>query len=555
VYQAIIIGSGFGGAVTAAKLTTNSKAVLMLEKGHRWRRPNPNDPTENLHLGAPLSNLVDSEGFPKAAADTDAWGNPHYILRQSTDLKYVFFQNPNTRLRSGGLFEDYFSDNFFVTVGRGYGGGSLIYSQIHLRAPTETFQGIDWRNLPFSRALLEPYYAKVENTLLTFGQTWSDVPKRASVLADSMAKLGVSCEPARLGNYRIATDADRGKPPMLNPWGRPVEPCNGCGFCSFGCIFNARQSLMLNYLAQAENSGFLHVRTDADVRTIEPIQGGYRVHWFDFRSNRWDSEDAKAVIVAAGAINSPELLLRSRDIDRTLPGLSVHVGRHLSANGDLALGGLYPNLPEHFLTDIYKGHIMSLVSYHWWRSKRFVIEDLGSAPLGIVKFPLRREGGDGRYWGPQIKTLLRDHYARHMVGIGGMGIDRPDGQVTLNNDGNAQITWTTALAPGNPTFDLMENIRVASKQILEAGGGELLHAKEWSDNRRIISAHPLGGCRMAASSNTGVVDTHGMVFNYPGLFVIDGSIMPGAVGVNPSLTIAAIAEKLSDDALAWLRTR
>src|SRR5205085_8871847 len=107
MYDAIVIGSGFGGAVTSAKLTTSGKTVLMLEKGHRWRRPNPNDPRENLHLGAPITNLVDSNGFPKPSGDADKWGNPQYVLRQSTDLKYVFFKFPQTQVRSGGLYEDY----------------------------------------------------------------------------------------------------------------------------------------------------------------------------------------------------------------------------------------------------------------------------------------------------------------------------------------------------------------------------------------------------------------------------------------------------------------
>jgi len=100
--------------------------------------------------------------------------------------------------------------------------------------------------------------------------------------------------------------------------------------------------------------------------------------------------------------------------------------------------------------------------------------------------------------------------------------------------------------PGDRTFELVEAIRAACRLIAEAGGGELLHEKEWSDNRRMLGVHPLGGCRMARSRAAGVVDAAGAVFGYPGLYVVDGSIMPGAIGVNPSLTIAAVAEKLSD---------
>lgn len=546
MHDAIVIGSGFGGAVTAAKLTRAGFGVLILEKGHRWRRPRPGDASENLHLGAPITNLVDDRGYPKPAGDADRWGNPNYVTRQSTDLEYLFFENPYSGARSGGLFEDYIGDRMMVTVGRGYGGGSLVYSQVHLRAPSETFEEPGWRGLPFNRAALDPYYARVERMLLTFASQWDDVPKRGAVIADAMARAGVTCEPARLGNFRIARDSDRGRPPVMNPWGRPVEPCNGCGFCTFGCIFDARQNLTLNYLAVAEDTGRLEVRTDAVAWNIEPLARGYRVQWYDERSGGWHTDRARTVVVSAGAINSPELLLRARDLYRSLPDLSPHLGRHVSGNGDAAFGVLFPDLAADFKAEIYKGHVFSIVSYHWWRTSRFIIEDTGTAPVGAAKYPVRREGGDGRYWGPQIKGLLRSHYANDMVGIGGMGIDGADGRVTIDANGKARLDWTRALVPGDRTFELIEGIRSACRTIAEAGGGELLHEQEWSDNRRMLGVHPLGGCRMAPSRAAGVVDAMGAVFGYPGLYVVDGSIMPGAIGVNPSLTIAAIAEKLSD---------
>jgi cholesterol oxidase len=546
MHDAIVIGSGFGGAVTAAKLTTAGFGVLILEKGHRWRRPRFGDPAENLHLGAPIANLVDERGFPRPAGDRDAWGNPHYVTRQSTDLKYIFFENPQNGIRSGGLFEDYIGDRMMVTVGRGYGGGSLVYSQVHLRAPSETFEEPGWQGLPFSRPALDPYYERAERMLLTFASRWEDVPRRGAVIADAMARAGVSCEPARLGNFRIARDADRGAAPVMNPWGRPSEPCNGCGFCTFGCIFDARQNLTLNYLAVAEDTGRLDVRTDALVWNIEPVSGGYHVQWRDERSGRWQTDHARTVVLSAGAVNSPELLLRARNLYRSLPDVSAHVGRHVSGNGDSIFGVLFPNLPPDFKAEIYKGHVFSIVSYHWWRTHRFIIEDTGTAPMGAAKYPLRREGGDGRYWGPQIKDLLRLHYATDMVGLGGMGIDGGDGRVTIDADGKARLDWTKPLVPGDRTFELVEAIRAACRLIAEAGGGELLHEKEWSDDRRMLGVHPLGGCRMGRSREAGVVDAAGAVFGYPGLYVVDGSIMPGAIGVNPSLTIAAIAEKLSD---------
>jgi cholesterol oxidase len=554
MYDAIVVGSGFGGAVTAAKLTTAGKDVLLLEKGHRWRRPRWNDPSENLHLGAPISNLSAPNGYPKPAGDVDRWGNPNYVLRQSTDLKYVLFANPQNGNRSGGIFEDYIGDHLFVTVGRGYGGGSNVYSLVNLRAPSQTFQEGWWNGLGVNRQVLNPYYQRVEGKILTHQPTWAEVPKRAAVIADAMARIGVTCEPARLGNYRIASDADQGQPPGVNPWGRPAAPCNGCGMCTFGCIFNAAQTLQHNYLAIAEDTNRLNVRTDAIAWVVEKLPGGYRVHWYDYRASAWRYDDGRTVALCAGAINSPELLLRCRDMYGTLPAVSSAVGKYVSANGDAAFGLLFPNLPEDFKAEVFKGHVFSIVSYHWWASKRFVIEDTGTAPLGVAKYPVRREGGDGRYFGPQLKGLLRQHYAKNVLGLGGMGIDAPDGRVTIDSNGKAKIEWTAPLVSGNRTYELIKAIREACMLVAKAGGGELLHEKEWSDNKRILSVHPLGGCRMSTSSAGGVVDYRGMVFGYPGLFVIDGSVLPGAVGVNPALTIAAMAERLSDGVLGWLQT-
>jgi cholesterol oxidase len=277
------------------------------------------------------------------------------------------------------------------------------------------------------------------------------------------------------------------------------------------------------------------------------------VHWRDDRTGAWRADAAPAVVVSAGAINSPELLLRARDLTRSLPDLSPQLGRHVSGNGDAVFGAFFPGLAADFKAEGHKGHVFSIVSYPWWRTGRFVIEDVGSAPLGAAKYPLRREGGDGRYWGPQVKNLLRGHYATDMVGIGGVGIDGSDGRVTIDRDGRAHLDWTRRLVPGDRTYEVIEGIRAACRLIAEAGGGELLHEEEWTDRRRMLGVHPLGGCRMARGRAAGVVDARGQVFGHPGLYVIDGSILPGAIGVNPSLTIAALAEKLSDgvrDALA-----
>lgn len=590
-YDAIIVGSGFGGGITAAKLTQAGQRVLLLERGHRWRVPR--DSSEKIQrLGDEILNKWNvndpATGYPKSPGDTDTWGNPNYVLQQNTDLKYILDHFPGTENRSGGLFEDYDSDDnpygseskFFVTVGRGYGGGSLVYSMIHLRAPTETFQsaqngGVIWPD-GYTRTDLNPYYDRIETIFPTWQLSYTSgdarqVSKRASIIADAFAHAGLTCDPIRL-NLWGGRFAQADEPTFLNQYGVRVHRCTGCGFCTFGCIFEAKGATPTNYLATAEQTGNLTVRTDAHAWAIEPLAGGYRLHWIDRRNGRRRSDAAATVVVSAGAIGSPELLLRSRQMG-FLPNLSPHTGYHVSGNGDGVFGLFFNSLPADLKAELYKGSIMNLVSYDPWLNPtngiRFVLEEAGTLPVGLSKFAVRRENGDIEprandecntdpdqgaqlYWGRYWKAFIKANYAQNVLAVASIGLDAPDGRVQIDGQGQGHISWTTPMQAGNRTFDLLEAARQKIGQIAAASpyGGEVLHSQPWDDLRRIISVHPVGGCRMsdlgATGNDGGVVDGSGQVYNYPGLYVIDGSIMPGSVGVNPSHTIAAVAEKLSD---------
>ncbi|MFQ5740000.1 MAG: GMC oxidoreductase [Acidobacteriota bacterium] len=590
-YDAIVIGSGFGGAITAAKLAQTGATVLMLEQGHRWRTPlSPREVI--LRSGDRIVNkwnVNDEEtGFPKSPGDTDAWGNPNYVLQQSTDLKYIFYRFPGTGHYSGGLFEDYDSrfnrsgsaNPFLTTVGRGYGGGSLIYSMIHLRAPTETFQfdqngGVEWPD-GYTRAGLDPFYNRVESTVPVWQLSYDagdarQISKRSAVLADAFARAGMSCEPLRLGLWgdRFAQSRESS---FINPFRVPVRRCTGCGFCTFGCIFESKASLPTNYLAVAEQTGNLSVRTDAQAWSIEPVGGAYRLHWKDRRTGQVRSDQSTIVVSCGGAIGSPELLLRSR-MAGFLPDLSPHAGYHLSGNGDSVFGILFNGLPEDFKAEIYKGSIMNLVSYHSWLSPpegiRFVLHDVSTLPVGISKFPLRRQNGDlepraedpcntdpnrgaALYWGRYWKAFIKENYSRNVLALASVGLDSPDGQVQVDSRGQAQVRWNTRLEPGNRTFELIDSVRKVVDDVSAASpyGAERLHSQGWDDLRRYTTVHVVGGCRMSDHGPTGerggVVDGNGQVYNYPGLYVVDGSAMPGAVGVSPSHTISAVAEKMTD---------
>ena len=470
-----IIGSGFGGSITAARLSENSdRSIVVLERGKRWSKDD---------------------------------------FQQSQDPKYIF-----------QLYEDIRGDGILVVVSKGVGGGSLIYSSLCLRTPSTVFEQRDdsdrriWPDW-YTRQNLNPYYDVVESVLkvVQLGWTEEEVPpwqlvtKRDGVFAQGCDRLGKTCDPARLS----------------------LENCHNCGWCSTGCKFDKKQSLILNYIPMAEENG-VEFRAECEARLIRPIGDSYQVRYKDLRSGERKTIWAKSVIVAGGAIHSPALLLRSK---RYLPLLSDQVGRNLSGNGDIALGGLIPDVAF----EIYKGKIMGSVSYGWW-DEGIVLKPAFALPMApSAEYPTYLEGASPPYyWGLEHKYMMKE-YGNHILFIAGLGLDSNDGTVTINKIGRPKVYWKTS-----PKSQAIYDAQIrAVRQITDALGGTLM-ITPCMETGEVITVHPLGTCRMAEDVLQGVVDENCQVFNYPNLYVVDGSVVPTAVGISPALTIAAIAEKVSE---------
>jgi choline dehydrogenase-like flavoprotein len=472
-----IIGSGFGGSITAARLSENSDwNIVVLEKGKRWSGDD---------------------------------------FQQSQDTKYIL-----------QLYEDIKGDGIFVGLGQGVGGGSLIYSSMCFRAPSSVFEQRDDEGRPiwpdwYMRENLNPYYGMAESVLkvvqLKWPQeeelpSWQLVSKKDGVFAKGCRLLGKTCDPARVS----------------------VENCHNCGWCSTGCKFDKKQSLILNYIPMAEDNG-VKFRAECEARIIQPFWDGYQIIYKDLRSGTWKGIRAKAVIVAGGAIHSPALLLRSK---KYLPMLSDQVGKNLSGNGDIALGGLIPG----GTFKAYKGKIMGTISYGWW-DEGIVLEAAFGLPIGpTAKYPTHLEGASRPYyWGLEHKHMMRE-YSDHVLFITGLGLDGNDGSVTIDWRGRPKVSWETS----QKSLSIYEAQINAVRQIVKALGGKMI-ITHYMETGEVITAHPLGTCRMADNFLQGVVDECCQVFNYPNLYVVDGSVVPTALGVNPALTIAAIAEKVSED--------
>jgi len=471
----IVIGSGFGGSIAAKRFTQAGKSVSIIELGERW-----DDPAK---------------------------------LQQSQDTKFI--------LR---LFRDYPVDylqakpKLVVTQGMGFGGGSLVYSGIHLRAPVSAFSG--WP-AGYTRANLDPFYSRVEQRLnvQTMQDTFSF--RRPSVFAQGAAAAGL---PA----------------PVANPLA--MTNCVRCGWCVPICKWGRKNTMAHTYLADALATGRLAVYTNRKVKYIAKYGTRYRVVYWktDTRVDNYHIvnsgslyyQEADTVVIAGGSIESPVLLQRS--MSEALPTgytrinafSTTYLGKRIDGTGDFAVGGFVPQQ-----VDTYKGAIMMANIDRG----DYILEDLHAIPVGpAVKLEAAFTiGGRDRTWGVEYKQRYRD-YGRNMMLIGVIGKSPSGSNMSVTNDnGNAKLS-TTAYAP--PPNSLEEAARIITSLGGTVGKGP------WERSGTAATVHPTGGCPMASV----VRPTDLQVYNNPGLYVVDGSVLPGTVMRNPSNTIAAVAEKAMD---------
>jgi cholesterol oxidase len=506
VYDAVVIGSGFGGAITACRLAQAGRSVCMLERGRRWGRTD----------------------FPRTIGQ----------LRRA-------FWNEEDR-----GFLDYRSfQHIDVIQASGVGGGSLVYFNVQIEASEQVFQH-GWPT-PITRQTLTPYYALVQGMLDAVPLAppqGRKLPPRTETLLDAAKGIGRQAELLKIAVY---TGPDR-----INPHGGvPQSACVYCGNCGIGCHVHAKNTLDLNYIPLAEHHG-AQVFELHQVEKIEPAEGGYRVTYRNLRGGETGTVVGRRVVVAAGTLGSTELLLRCREVYSTLPRLSSMLGHRFSGNGDFILAGTHhirrdvnpsegPSITAgmDFSTDEHRIFIEDLgfpEPLLWYLEgalpplarltssfeflKMYVLRSLGLAPPG----PL----------GGMAAELLQGGITTQLLPYLGIGTDAADGQIRLQH-GQLDVAWRVRRS--RAMFRQMERaMRALSRGI----GGEYRTSLLWIwPFRKLLTAHPLGGCPMGDDPQASVVKHTGEVWGYDGLYVVDGSTIPTALGVNPSMTIGALAER------------
>lgn len=457
--------------------------------------------------------------------------DPWKDFRQTQDPRYV--------LR---YLKSMIGDNLSFTYAEALGGGSGFYEMVSLRAPTTAFAQIDQsggRLWPagVDRAELDPHYDLAEQMLRVEQIKPELVPKSGLVFARMMKNLGYSCERARYA----------------------VQHCMGSGFCVTGCIYGAKQSLLLNYLPQAGAAGAtvetgLEALEIHSVGRVQETSGGGSIANVPFRYDvlcrRTATGEivrfrAKLLVLAAGTVGTAKLLLRSR---RHLAFLSDQVGRHIAFNGSVKVAGVLPDRFPHGDMFVGRSHA-GMISYEFLASHGISISAAKPLPLQAVAAAQLRLEGDQRtpwQWGQANVELMRKFRHRVIVLVT-LGMTPPLGAIVPNAGGGFDVTLPLAdelRRYHREVQDILRHLMVGNG-LTPIEASFVNHDGEPYGDLHFSTAHHVGSCRMADTKARGGVDASGQVFDYPGLYVSDGAAIPSSLAVNTSLTILANAERIA----------
>lgn len=546
-FDAIVVGSGFGGAVVTYRLAEAGFRVCLLERGR---------------------------AYP-----------PGSFPRTPRAMKRAFWDPSEGGY---GMFDLWSFDGLEALVASALGGGSIIYANVLLRKDEAWFvneapDGTGTTPWPVRRADLDPHYDAVERMMnvqrYPTGHAPYDRTPKTNAFRAAADQLGLDWSRPPLA----VTFADEGADPVPgapiseerpNLHGSARTTCRLCAECDVGCNYGSKNTLDFNYLTAAQHAG-ADIRTLHEVRTLAPRrQGGYRVRYVqhdldrtgtpsDTRALPLRTMTADRLVLSAGALGSTYLLLKCQS---AFPALSDALGTRFCGNGDLlgfvlgaredgALRTLDPNLGPVITSTIRVGDALDGDDA---TGRGFYIQDAGypaflswiveSANVfgsfrRFVRFLrhvlLARWRGDTNL-SAELQRLLGGEWSAATMPLLGMGRDRPDGVFELQENGYLNTNWRMQ---GSRSY--FDRLKRTMESIADAMGGDFVVNPTWM-LKRVVTVHPLGGCPMGRHAAEGVVDAYGEAYGHPNLYVADGSILPGPVGPNPSLTIAALADRIAD---------
>ena len=521
-FAVVVIGSGYGASIMAAKLSQHlrdDQRICILERGKEW---------------VPGT-------FPDTFANVSSKSRTNFSGPTRGQVTQPL-----------GLFNIMFNDEVNVLCGSGLGGGSLINASVALQPDAEVFQQSQWPEALRDVQTLQPYYNSFGRNLGVMRTPFDQTPK-VRVRRLAAEKLNRDPRFYDRSNLSVMYDYRHLDQKLRNRQGMIQRPCTLCGDCINGCNVGSKNTLAMNYLPVAKHNG-TEMYTQVEVKSINKMDGYYRINmeYVDDLQNKVTrhpiSVNSKIVVVGAGSPASAGILL-----DSEAPNFqfSPYLGRRWSSNGDTI--GFVLGLPKGtniggqgaYATDQPPVGPTVQTSLHYYKEKelkkRLLIQD-AAIPRGISNL---------------FTALLLDPQMDQSMVMLGMGHDKGDGRL-VKKAGRWQIKWE-----GLKESEYRKMVFGEFERLAAAHGGRYKQLKGFGDN--LVTVHPLGGCGMSDSPHHGPTNHLGEVYDgrhggyvgdnsacgqgsaavHQGLYVADGSLMPTALGVNPYMTIGALSERIA----------
>ncbi|HET9590184.1 MAG TPA: GMC oxidoreductase [Anaerolineales bacterium] len=516
LYDFVIIGSGFGGSVSAMRLTEKGYSVLVLERGKRF----------------------EDQEFPKRN-----WNIWEYLWMPV--------------LRCFGILELSLFQGLFVFRGSGVGGGSLVYAGV-LMEPDETFfNAPTWPHKDDWKSILRPHYETARRMLgVVRNPKLTPADEHLQAIASELG-YPATFRPTEVGIY-FGEEGREVPDPFFGGKGPARAACNYCGGCMVGCRYNAKNTLPKNYLYFAEQNG-AKVIAEAEVTDVRPIAGHSARYEITYQSStslvkHQTSVRARNVIFSAGTLGTLRLLLRCREVMKSLPNLSPRLGETVRTNSEAFVGAF--GKPSD--TDHSKG---LAISSFFQAGEGTQVEPIrfsagSSLIFWLLSSPMVEGGGDllkrlgktiaGILKHPTVFMDLKLNPGLVNRGVALMIMQTEDNLMRIRLGRSLFTGYRPGLIPENDPVktapvDIELGHRVVRSLARKIGGYPAGTVPESLLNMP-MTAHILGGCLMGKDASSGVLNESFEIHHYPGLYVVDGSVVPANPGVNPSLTITALAE-------------